>query len=223
MTEDEIKSLEGVKEKREAITEKIQNDMDEIAKELPSSHGKLTLSTEEGKWTMKHNNSECEWLRFQNETKIYVISQYDPPPIQEFVEAIKDYENFIESYNEWITSLKEKLDITLSGPDIEKLKEIKNLVEEKRDKIKEQLDDFVSQLPNKYGKIIRETDEGKWTLKHDKDRVKWLNFRNSYIISQKDPATITATLEAFEDYPNFIEKLNEYIEDKDEAIENLEV
>jgi len=113
----DIKSADKLADKREKIMEKVQNDAQTMLEEaykagLEKDYVEIEIETDNGTWTLKREDGKknIKYLRFQNGVDIYVISQYDPAPVKKFVHALKDYDNFVQGFNDWLEDQDDELD-----------------------------------------------------------------------------------------------------------------
>jgi len=111
----EVNSADKLEDKRDQIMEKVRNDAQTIREEAvkagkSSDYDSVEIETDAGTWTLKWDGSSIKYLRFSNGVDVYVISQYDPAEITPFVKAMKDYDNFVAGFNEWLASQEDELD-----------------------------------------------------------------------------------------------------------------
>lgn len=113
----DIKSADKLADKRDKIMEKVQDDAQTMLEEaykagVEKDYAEIEIETDNGTWTLKREDgkNKVKYLRFQNGVDIYVISQYDPAPVKKFVHALKDYNSFVQGFNDWLDDQSDELD-----------------------------------------------------------------------------------------------------------------
>jgi len=113
----QVQSADNLQEKREKIMEKVRSDAKQMLEEaykagVEKDYAEIEIETDAGTWTLKREDGKkkIKYLRFENGVDIYVISQYDPAPVKKFLKAVKDYDNFVAGFNDWLDRQEADLD-----------------------------------------------------------------------------------------------------------------
>ena len=110
---DNIKSAEQVQDKRQKLINKMEEKAHKIREEASKAglEYQKVVETEKGEWTLKWDGDKIKYLRFKNGVDVYVVSKFDnEAKTADLVKAAKDFENFVQGFNEWLDEQDDGLD-----------------------------------------------------------------------------------------------------------------
>lgn len=104
----DIASTDAIQETREAIIASVRADANVIASEhqqvVGDDSGTFTASIDNATWELKWSAETVDWLRVGGRRGTYLISQYEPPTIDELDRLMQDYPAFIDAWNQYVDS-----------------------------------------------------------------------------------------------------------------------
>ncbi|SDN18998.1 hypothetical protein SAMN04487949_3603 [Halogranum gelatinilyticum] len=223
----DITSTDSVAEHREELLAAVNEHAGRIARELAllqgGDYGSTTFNTDRGEWTVKYEAGALQYLRFSGKAggDIYVVSTQRPPEPKDLVTAMKDYDAFVESYNEHVASLDGVLDdVTTDFPDVVSTETV--VVERDRivGAIRETANDIAGQLHrfegDSYGTFARRVGGKRWELKWEDGVASYLRVGGEggiYLVSQYSPPSARDVRTLADGFVGFVEAYNEFVDE----------
>lgn len=104
---------------KQKIDNKVREKCDQIVNQLKTltnkDKQKFSLQTQKGTWELKYNELGTKYLRLNTgNNKTYIVSQYGEKNLDNYLEAINDFHNFIQKFNQWIETQENKTNDSLN-------------------------------------------------------------------------------------------------------------
>lgn len=225
----DITSTENVVERREEVLTAVREHAGQLARELAllqgGDYGSTALSTANGEWTVKYEAGALQYLRFKGKSggETYVISTKQPPDPKDLATAMRDYDAFVESYNDYVDSLDGVLDdVTADFPAVTSTAS----VVAERDRIvaaiRDAANDMAGQLHryegDAYGTFAKRVEGKRWELKWEDGIASYLRVGGEggiYLVSQYSPPSARDVRTLADDFVSFVDAFNDHVEELD--------
>ncbi|MFC7202687.1 hypothetical protein ACFQJC_04115 [Haloferax namakaokahaiae] len=223
----DIADADDVAANRDEVVAAVQSHAGQIARSLAilqgGDYGSETFKTRQGKWTLKYEAGDLQYLRFKGKSgggDIYVVSTKQPPEPTALAAAMVDYEAFVEAFNEHVESLDGVFDdIPTDFPDVETTES----VVAERDRILGTIRDVANRIAGElnrydgeYGTFAQRVGGTRWELKWDGAQASYLRVGGEggvYLLSQYEPPAAPDVRELAGDFGEFVDSYNEYVEE----------
>ncbi|WP_246998714.1 hypothetical protein [Halosolutus gelatinilyticus] len=224
--EADVDDAADVARRRDELTTRVRAHAGQMARELAvlqgGDYGQETFETAGGKWTLKYEAGDVQYLRFKPKSgsETYVVSSKQPPEPEPLESAMADYENLIATFNDHLASFDGLLAET---PDeFPEVASAADLVAE-RDRILDRIRDVANAMAGElhryegeYGSYATRVSGRRWELKWDGDAASYLRVGGSdgtYLVSQYGPAAAPDVRRLAGDVPAFVAAFNEEIDE----------
>ncbi|WP_267640833.1 hypothetical protein [Haloarchaeobius amylolyticus] len=230
MTEEldfDLLSADETTRRRDEVVAAVKDHAGQIARELAllqgGDYGQETFSTRKGKWTLKYEGGGLQYLRFKGKSggEIYVVSTKQPPEPGDLATAMRDYDAFVESYNEHVRSLDGVLDdVETDFPAVETTESVVAERDRILGRIREVCDTICGELHRydgtDYGTFRATVSGTRWELKREEHRASYLRVGGEggiYLLSQYEAPSAPDVRELTEAFVGFVEAYNEHVAD----------
>lgn len=225
--EADVAAVDDVVASRDETVERVRQHAGQIARGLAvlqgGDYGTESFSTDLGEWTVKYEAGALQYLRYARKSggDIYVVSTKQPPEPAELEIAMRDYEAFVESYNDCIANLDGVLDDVVDEfPDAASTDE----VAAERDRIVSQItaatDAMAGELHRaeggNYGSYAARVDGKRWELKWEDGQTSYLRVGGEggvYIVSQYGAPSARDVRTYADGFRGFVDAFNEDIQE----------
>lgn len=223
----DLEDTAGVADRRDEIVMAVRDHAGRIAYALAKlqggDYGQRTFDTDRGKWTVKYEAGDLEYLRFspKSGSDVYVISTKQPPEPDELATALADYDGFVAAYNDYVASLDGVLDdVPTEFPTITPT----DGVVAERDRIVGRIREVCNTIAHSlhryeggdYGTFTARVDGTRWELKWDDDGASYLRVGGEggiYLLSQYEPPAAPDIRELAPAFRGFVEAYNDHVEE----------
>jgi hypothetical protein len=226
---------EDVAARRDEVVAAVESHAGRIARELAllqgGDYGQRAFTTSRGTWTVKYEGGALQYLRYEGKggAETYVVSTKRQPDPADLATAMRDYEAFVESYNDHVESLSGVLDDV--STDFPAPRETADVVAERDrvvDRIREVCDEMAVQLHRydgtDYGTFGTAVSGTRWELKRDRDRASYLRVGGEggiYLLSQYEPPAAPDVRRLVGDFPGFVESYNDHVEELESDLDGV--
>jgi len=225
----------AVADHRDELVAAVTAHAGEIAYQLArlkgGDYGQETIETDRGKWTVKYEAGDLDYLRFDpgRGGEVYVVSTKQPPAPGALADALADYSAFVEGFNEYVSSLSGVLDdVSTDFPAVESTD---GAVAE-RDRVLDRIQDVCDQIARElrryeggdYGTFTTRVAGRRWELNWDRDGVSYLRVGGEsgiYLLSQYQPPSADSIREFAPQFPAFVRSYNDEIADQERSLEPI--
>lgn len=221
----DLTDVEDVTERRDEVVAAVRDHAGRIAYGLAKlqggDYGQREFATPGGKWTVKYEGGDLQYLRFDpnSGSETYVVSTKQPPEPAALATALDDYEAFVAAYNDHVASLDGVLDDTSTA--FTALEPTDTVVAE-RDRIvsrvREVCDAMAGELHRyegtDYGTFAARVDGTRWELKWEEASASYLRVGGSggtYVLSQYEPPSAADLREHVPGLSGFVEAYNDHV------------
>ncbi|MDS0294084.1 hypothetical protein [Halogeometricum luteum] len=222
----DVADADAVAERRDEVVAAVESHAGRIARELAllqgGDYGQRSFKTERGAWTLKYEGGALQYLRFEGRGGVdtYVVSTKRPPDPTELATAMRDYEAFVESYNDHVDSLSGVLDdVSTDFPDPRGTDAVVAERDRVVGRIREVCDEMAVQLHRydgtDYGTFATTVSGTRWELKRDVDRASYLRVGGEggvYLLSQYEPPAAPDVRRLVGDFAAFVESYNDHVD-----------
>jgi len=237
LTDLDVTDVTQVTERRAEILEAIQDHAGQVAYGLArlqgGDYGRRSFSTDEGNWTVKHEDGELGYLRYEPRGggEIYVVSTQRPAEPEPLARALSDYPAFVECYNAYVESLDGTLDgVETAFPDVA----VGDVVVEERDRIVSKIEACCSRMAaglyrqegTDYGTFSARVEGVRWELKRDEDSVSYLRVGGSdgvYLLSQYGQPSAADVREYAPRFGGFLTAYNDHVAELELNLTEIEL
>ncbi len=223
----DIRDAERVAEERDEVLAAVKQHAGEIARELAllqgGDYGQATFDTNAGKWTVKYEAGDLEYLRFKGKSggETYVVSTKQPPDPDDFADAMQDYGGFVEAYNRHVESKEGVLDDV--STDFPPVNSTDSVVSE-RDRVVRRIRDTADTIAGElhryegvdYGTFTTRVSGQRWELKWEEGRASYLRVGGqggTYLVSQYEPPSAPDVRELADDFRGFVKAFNDHVDE----------
>ncbi len=220
----DLADVEAITERREEIIAEIRDHAGRVAYDLArvegGEYGRRSLSTERGEWTVKYENGDLEFLKYEPNGggETYVVSNRRLAEPEALACALEDYAAFVDAYNEHVGMMDGLLagveatfpTVASSASLVDDRDRIVTAIEVCCDRIAAELHRYEG---SDYGTFSARIDSTRWELKRDRDGVSYLRIGGSsgaYLLSQYGPPSADDVREYAPQFGDFVDAYNEY-------------
>lgn len=231
-----ITEADDVTAQRDEVVSAVTAHAGDIARQLAllqgGDYGSKSLSTDAGEWTLKYEAGAIDYLRFTEKSgggETYVVSTKQPPDPEALEKAIRDYDAFVASYNDYIDSLDGILDDV--STDFPAVTSAQSLVAE-RDRIVGRINDVATQMAGElhryngtdYGEFTVRVSSTRWELKREGDQPSYLRVGGEggvYLLSQYGPPSAADVRKYAEEFSEFVAAFNDHVDELDVSLSHV--
>jgi hypothetical protein len=231
----ETATTEELREQRAEILDAVTAHAGEIARELAllegGDYGRRTFRTKRGEWTIKYEAGRLEFLLFESKggAETYVVSTKQPPEPKALLDAMKEYDAFVEAYNDFVDSREGILDAVES--EFPAVNSTATIVDE-RDQIVSAIREVATDIAQQcyryegtdYGMFATTVDGTRWELKWEEGQVSYLRVGGEggvYLLSQYSPPSAPDVRSLAGDVGRFVEAFNESVDELEVDLQQL--
>jgi hypothetical protein len=231
----ETATTEELREQRTEILDAVTAHAGEIARELAllegGDYGRRTFRTGRGEWTIKYEAGRLEFLLFESKggAETYVVSTKQPPEPKALLDAMKEYDAFVEAYNDFVDSREGILDAVES--EFPAVNSTATIVDE-RDQIVSAIREVATDIAQQcyryegtdYGMFATTVDGTRWELKWEEGQVSYLRVGGEggvYLLSQYSPPSAPDVRSLAGDVGRFVEAFNESVDELEVDLEKV--
>ena len=215
----------AVAAERDAVVARVRDHAGEIAYALAriegGDYGRRTFETDDGEWTVKHEQGDIEFLKFEPRSgqETYVVSTKQPPEPAALATALADYDAFVDRFDGYVASLDGLLDdVPTEFPDPASAADITAERDRIVTRLREVCDRMAGELyryeMDDYGTFTARVDGTRWELKREESRTSYLRVGGSggtYLLSQYGPPSAESVREFASDAPDFVAAYNDHV------------
>ncbi|PSQ32066.1 hypothetical protein BRD16_00860 [Halobacteriales archaeon SW_6_65_46] len=215
----------AVAAERDAVVARVRDHAGEIAYALAriegGEYGRRTFETDDGEWTVKHEQGDIEFLKFEPRSgqETYVVSTKQPPEPAALATALADYDAFVEQFDGYVASLDGLLDdVPTEFPDPASAADITAERDRIITRLREVCDRMAGELyryeMDDYGTFTARVDGTRWELKREESRTSYLRVGGSggtYLLSQYGQPSAESVREFASDAPDFVDAYNDHV------------
>ena len=215
----------AVAAERDAVVARVRDHAGEIAYALAriegGEYGRRTFETDDGEWTVKHEQGDIEFLKFEPRSgqETYVVSTKQPPEPAALATALADYDAFVEQFDGYVASLDGLLDdVPTEFPDPASAADITAERDRIVTRLREVCDRMAGELyryeMDDYGTFTARVDGTRWELKREESRTSYLRVGGSggtYLLSQYGQPSAESVREFASDAPDFVAAYNDHV------------
>lgn len=223
--EADVSSTDEIAQRRDEVVARVRDHAGRIARELAllqgGDYGQETFATNRGKWTLKYEAGDIQYLRFEPKSggETYVISTKQPPEPEALDAAMRDYPAFVDAFGEHVASFEGVLDdVPTAFPDVASTESLAA----DRDRIVGRIRDVANAMAGQlhrydgeYGTFSTTVSGTRWELKWDGDVASYLRVGGEggvYLVSQYEPPAAQDVRRYADDVAGFVEAFNEHVE-----------
>ncbi len=220
-----VVGTEAATARRDEVVERVREHAGGIARQLAilqgGDYGSETFGTDAGTWTVKYEAGALEYLRFERSggRETYVVSTHQPPDPEDLADALRDYDAFVDAYDEYVESLEGVLDgVTDEFPEVASTETVAAERDRIVGRIRECADEMAGQLRRaegaEYGRWTTTVDGTRWELKWEAGRAQYLRVGGEdgvYLLSQYAPPSAADVRELAPRVAGFVEAFNEHV------------
>ena len=107
-----VASTAEVAAERDRLVARVRSLADEMAGQLHRSdgpYGTFATTVDGTRWELKWDGDAASYLRVGGSDGSYLLSQYEPPAIEEVVRLVPDVSAFVEAFNDHVADLEDDL------------------------------------------------------------------------------------------------------------------
>ena len=233
----DLEDTDAVAARRDEVVAAVRDHAGRVAYALAKlqggDYGQRTFDTDRGKWTVKYEAGDLEYLRFspKSGSDIYVISTKQPPEPEALATAIQDYEGFVDAYNDYVASLDGVLDDV--STEFPALAPSDGVVAE-RDRIVGRIREVCNSIAHAlhryeggdYGTFTARVEGTRWELKWDDEGASYLRVGGEggiYLLSQYEPPAAPDIRELAPAFRGFVDAYNEHVGELEADLERVEL
>lgn len=235
--ETDVASVEDVVAARDETVERVREHASQIARGLAvlqgGDYGSESFETDRGTWTVKYEAGTLQYLRYSPTTggDVYVVSTKQPPEPADLEVAVRDYEAFVDSFNQFVDRLDGVLDdVSEEFPTVASTDE----VAAERDRLVGQItaatDAMAGELHRveggNYGRYASRVDGTRWELKWEDGRTSYLRAGGEggvYLVSQYGAPSARDVRAHADGFRGFVEAFNEDVAELGDAVSTVEL
>lgn len=189
-----------------------------------SDYGTWSSDVNGNKWTIKHEDGDVEWLRQTTENdERYVISTRDTPNPDTVADALQDYPQFVDQFNDWVASINNTIDTaedTLNNVETVESDEVVEQRDELADDALQVAHDLAETIQNvtnsDSGTFTANINDNEWVLKYHKNgKAKYLQIDGRYVLGYESPHPRYLNI-VIEDFSEFVNRVNSWLDSQDE-------
>ncbi len=233
----DLEDTDAVAARRDEVVAAVRDHAGRVAYALAKlqggDYGQRTFDTDRGKWTVKYEAGDLEYLRFspKSGSDVYVISTKQPPEPEELATAIQDYAGFVDAYNDYVASLDGVLDdVSTEFPALEP----SDGVVAERDRIVGRIREVCNSIAHAlhryeggdYGTFTARVEGTRWELKWDDEGASYLRVGGEggiYLLSQYEPPAAPDIRELAPAFRGFVEAYNDHVDELEADLERVEL
>lgn len=214
----------AIADRRNDVLAQVTDHAGQIARELAllqgGDYGQETFETDGGRWTLKYEAGDVEYLRFapRSGTDIYVVSTKQPPEPDALASALADYDAFVEAFDRHVASFEGVLDtVPTEFPDVASTADLVTERDRILGRIREAADAMAGELhriDGGYGTFATTVEGTRWELKWEDGRASYLRVGGSggtYLLSQYEPPSATDIRRLAPGVSDFVDAYNEHV------------
>ena len=225
----EAPAYEDVREiadRQAAVRTAVREHAGEIARSLAvlngGDYGSETFETDAGSWTLKYDAGDVDYLRYEPRSgeDTYVVTDREPPSTDRLVDALADYDAFVDAFASHVDATDGLLDeVDTDFPAVASTAELAADRDRLCGRIRAVADEMAGQLARidgEYGTFATTISGTRWELKWDEERASYLRVGGSdgtYVLSQYSPPTPRELARHVEDVPDFVAAFNDHVGD----------
>lgn len=216
----------AVADRRAEVLARVADHAGRIAHELAvlqgGDYGQETFETDAGRWTLKYEAGDAEYLRFEprSGSETYVVSTKQPPEPDALADALADYDSFVEAFGRYVASFEGVLDdVRADFPEVASTASVVAERERILTRVRRVANTMAGELhrsDGEYGTFSTTVSGTRWELKWDGDRASYLRVGGSdgvYLLSQYGPPSVREVRRLAPDVGDFVEAFNEHVAD----------
>jgi hypothetical protein len=223
----DITDAESVAAHRDDVVSWVTAHAGQIARQLAllkgGDYGQSTFKTDGGKWTVKYEAGDLQYLRFEGRSggETYVVSTKQPPEPDALARAMREYEAFVEAYNDHVETLDGVLDdVTSEFPDVASTETVVAERDRLVGRVRDVADAISSELyryeGTNYGTFATTVSGTRWELKWEDGRASYLRVGGQsgvYLLSQYEPPSAPDVRRLAGEFPAFVEAYNDHVDE----------
>ena len=204
-----------------------------LAKLQGGDYGRETFATSDGKWTVKHEAGDLDFLLYKPKKggEIYVVSQKSEPDPEELSRALEGYGAFVRAFNDYVAEQEALLhDIDAEFPEaattadaVAERRRVLDRIEEVADRIAGELHRYEG---GDYGTFAARVEGERWELNWDRDGVSYLRVGGSdgvYLVSQYAAPEASDLRRYAPAFTAFVEAYNDEVASLERTLERVEL
>ena len=226
-----------VADRRDEVVAAVRDHAGRLAYQLAilegGDYGDLSVDTDAGTWTVKYEGGDLEYLRYDPSggSEVYVVSTKRDPEAEELAYALRDYDAFVEGYNDYVRSLDGVLDdVSTDFPEVASTDGVVAERDRVLDSVREACNRIAAELRRyeggDYGTFTERVDGTRWELKWDEDGASYLRVNGSnglYLLSQYDQPSAADIREWAPQFSAFVRAYNEHVDALESDLATVEL
>jgi hypothetical protein len=232
---DSAADVDAVTARRDELVAAVRDHAGTMARDLArlqgGDYGREEFRTDDGTWTLKHEQGDLEFLRFEGaKTDVYVVSTKQAPDPEALATALADYEGFVDAWDAWVAGYEGLLDDVPSefpspASTAEVVAERDRIVSAMRATAGRMAGELHRYEGTDYGSYTARVDGTRWELKWDADRASYLRIGGeggTYLLSQYGPPSAESVREYADDFEGFVAEFDDHVADLEAAMRGLD-
>jgi len=231
----EVVGTEAAKERRDEVVAAVTDHAGRIARELAvlqgGDYGQETFQTDRAEWTVKFEAGAIQYLRYDDGTEVYVVSEKVDPEPGALATAMADYDAFVAAYNEYVASLDGVLDdVETEFPAVASTESVAAERDAIVDEIRSVCDRIAGQIHRyegtDYGTFATTVDGTRWELKREGAQVSYLRVGGEggrYLVSQYEPPSARTVRDLVDGFAGFVAAYNDHVADLEADLDGVAV
>jgi hypothetical protein len=232
---DSAADVDAVTARRDELVAAVRDHAGTMARDLArlqgGDYGREEFRTDDGTWTLKHEQGDLEFLRFEGaKTDVYVVSTKQAPDPEALATALADYEGFVDAWDAWVAGYEGLLDDVPSefpspASTAEVVAERDRIVSAMRATAGRMAGELHRYEGTDYGSYTARVDGTRWELKWDANRASYLRIGGeggTYLLSQYGPPSAESVREYADDFEGFVAEFDDHVADLEAAMRGLD-
>jgi len=235
--EADVADVDSVVADRDETVEQVRQHASQMARGLAvlqgGDYGDESFTTDRGEWTVKYEAGTLQYLRYSPKAggDIYVVSTKQHPEPDELERAMRDYDAFVESFNDYVAALDGVLDdVRDEFPAVASTDEVAAERDSIVDRIKTATDAISGELHRaeggNYGSYAARVDGTRWELKWEDGQTSYLRVGGEggvYLVSQYGAPSARDVRAHADGFAGFVEAFNEDIQELSDELSTVEL
>jgi hypothetical protein len=231
----EAASVDDVVGRRDELVAAVRDHAGQLARDLArlqgGDYGREAFRTDDGTWTLKHEQGDLEFLRFEGaKTDVYVVSTKQAPEPEALATALADYEAFVAAWDDWVAGYEGLLDDVPSefpapASTAEVVAERDRIVAAMRATADRMAGELHRYEGTDYGSYAARVDGTRWELKWEADRASYLRVGGeggTYLLSQYGAPSAESVREYAGEFEGFVDAFDEQVAELEAAMQGID-
>jgi hypothetical protein len=231
----EAASVDDVVGRRDELVAAVRDHAGRMARDLArlqgGDYGRESFRTDDGTWTLKHEQGDLEFLRFEGaKTDVYVVSTKQAPDPEGLATALADYEAFVAAWDDWVAGYEGLLDdvpseFPASASTAEVVAERDRIVAAMRATADRMAGELHRYEGTDYGSYTARVDGTRWELKWEADHASYLRVGGeggTYLLSQYGAPSAESVREYAGEFKGFVAAFDEHVAELEAAMQGID-